>query len=373
MDELLVDGYVKDIEKSLNGKVVPLEIIHLVSSYYCMLIRVLCCNCHCGIRIADINNRHPMKSISWKSKIVSLNEGARGCSISHHGLCYTTHIDIPSSIKQQISTSGVTKERIHNHKYDILFQYDRGYEAILFDRKQFETVPDTFTVTAFKWTLPKLSGFRHISSAFSRQFGLIAIGNTIEDGPRFQKLAFNSNTYKQQYHWKWNILNNIPSTSVMNCSCLTFDNQFVVVSNTDIAMYNLETNQWNDNLSQSLYLKDNCGLVYDNVSGMIYAGGGMSQRYHERLSANIEYYNVAKDKWFNDLPETWMSHAVYPVLWKDHSILYIASSYNDGAEYLDLRENAKMWTRVYINNLQSLSNVFGTESTDRKRQFRIIC
>ena len=141
MDKLLVDGYVKDIEKLLTGKIIPIDITHLISSYYCMLIRLLCLHFPNGVYISDVNNRHPMKSISWKSKIISLTtkRTIKGLPVST-GICTASHIQLPSNIKQKIFN---INSNISHNKFDVVFQCSlNSASAIIFDRKQFETVPD---------------------------------------------------------------------------------------------------------------------------------------------------------------------------------------------------------------------------------------
>ena len=205
---------------------------------------------------------------------------------------------------------------------------------------------------------------------------------------KFFKLSFDSNQYLQNYDWKWQEFKKLPQRSIMNCSCLVFDDSLVIYGGKDISLYDLNKNEWNEKLSKAQCSRTQCGLLYDDISSVLYVGGGSRRiQYNDygrgrfahfgddtsNLSACMEYYNFHKDKWYNDLPETWMSHSIRPILWKDHSILYIASAWNDGAEFLDLRENSKMWTRVYINNIQSLSNVFGADIEIRKANCRLVC
>ena len=148
MDKLLVDGYVRDAEQSLQGRIIPLDITHLISTYYCMLIRLFCLHFPNGIYIADVNNRHPMKSISWKTDIVSLTSDPF-CSFGYgSAMCTTSHIQLPSNVKQKIYN--INSEITHN-KFDAVFNCGGrvrgliGYTncaAVIFNRKQFESTPD---------------------------------------------------------------------------------------------------------------------------------------------------------------------------------------------------------------------------------------
>ena len=138
---------VRDVEQSLQG-----FISHLISTYYCMLICLFCLHFPHEIYIADVNNRHPMKSVSWKSKIISLSSKKQTqlkrwrISAYGPGICTTSHIQLPSNVKLKIFN--INPDIDHN-KFDAVLKCGgddiRGSihcAAVTFDRKQFESVPN---------------------------------------------------------------------------------------------------------------------------------------------------------------------------------------------------------------------------------------
>ena len=136
--QLLIDGYVREIQEYINNKqIVPIEINRLISTFYRMLIRLFCFHANHGAYVAEINNGYPMKSVHWNCNIWSLSK-SRDCTKGYTQMMnnwgnshefYSRNIELPSNIKSQISK---LQPITNKTQYDAIFKcYNKDSLAII--------------------------------------------------------------------------------------------------------------------------------------------------------------------------------------------------------------------------------------------------
>ena len=109
------------------------------------------------------------------------------------------------------------------------------------------------------------------------------------------------------------------------------------------------------------------GICYDNYTQSVYVGGGgkISERSKDYSAlSRVQSYDLNVGKW-KVLPLTVMEHRNYPIMWVDesnHNLLFIGSVFQNGLEYIDLRDDERRWKCVCVpNHTQGLSAMFGLE------------
>ena len=85
------------------------------------------------------------------------------------------------------------------------------------------------------------------------------------------------------------------------------------------------------------------------------------------IENKVQSFDIMNEKWLT-LPSTFMNYSMRPIVWNDeynHNLLFIGSfTYNNGLEYIDLREG-KTWNIIKIDHKRhALSEVFGIELTE---------
>ena len=111
-------------------------------------------------------------------------------------------------------------------------------------------------------------------------------------------------------------------------------------------MYNFESKEWKY-LSPMKHGRICSGIHYDSDISVLYVGGGYCDSRIEMYSnfKKVEIYNCYKNKWY-PFPDTKLKHAFYPYLWKHNNLLFIASAYSTGLEFIDLRIGMS-WNAIY--------------------------
>ena len=184
------------------------------------------------------------------------------------------------------------------------------------------------------------------------------------------QLKFDENGMKD---WKWNNLCDTESfPDVSFASCLSLDEKLLYIiggyhnNGTDDGytqranLYDISCGEWKkmEDLKHERYA---AGIYYDD--GTIYIGGGMVP-YMDKSSDfdSIEYYDLHKNKWYRDIPNTSLKHEDYPLIWKDginNNVLCIASMAANGLECIDLRMKNKRWNFICEPMItQSLCDIF---------------
>ena len=79
--------------------------------------------------------------------------------------------------------------------------------------------------------------------------------------------------------------------------------------------------------------RSRAGLYYDEFKELLFVGGGNSTTGKLK---SIECWDLNKDCFYS-LPNTNVQHGYYPILWRQHDLLYIASYSTQSQECIDLR------------------------------------
>ena len=152
--QLLIDGYVREIQEYINNKqIVPIEINRLISTFYRMLIRLFCFHANHGAYVAEINNGYPMKSVHWNCDIYSLSK-SKDCTLDYAYMMntggktsqgfYVRNIKLPPNINSQISklqpiTNKTQYDAIFTcyNKQIISMQQSTNCSALIYDSELF--------------------------------------------------------------------------------------------------------------------------------------------------------------------------------------------------------------------------------------------
>ena len=122
-------------------------------------------------------------------------------------------------------------------------------------------------------------------------------------------------------------------------------------------MYDFIDNKW-IYLNKMKHGRICSGIHYDRDIDVLYVGGGYCDSRIEMYSnfKKVEIYNCTKNKWY-PFPDTKLKHAFYPYLWKHNNLLFIASAYSTGLEFIDLRIGMS-WNAIY-----------GEKTPNKKKKF----
>eukprot|EP00484_Ammonia_sp_Unknown_P005150 CAMPEP_0197074870 /NCGR_PEP_ID=MMETSP1384-20130603/211324_1 /TAXON_ID=29189 /ORGANISM="Ammonia sp." /LENGTH=502 /DNA_ID=CAMNT_0042513711 /DNA_START=33 /DNA_END=1541 /DNA_ORIENTATION=- len=161
--------------------------------------------------------------------------------------------------------------------------------------------------------------------------------------------------------WSWQQLSNMQeargyaSAQIINTRSLSNRERLIVIGgdletgniySNSCEMYNFERQKW-QYLASMKHGRICSGIHYDADIGCIYVGGGYCDSRIEMYSnfKKVEIFNCHKNAWY-PFPDTNLKHAFYPYLWKHNNLLFIASAYSTGLEFIDLRIGMT-WNTVY--------------------------
>ena len=193
------------------------------------------------------------------------------------------------------------------------------------------------------------------STVYSDKYGLLSVGGQ-PTGKSVWNLKFDNK--EDNDDWKWNkmkgeMLNEhyYPSTVLINdgyCEKLFVaaghksKSAVAKAMDTKVELYDMDQGYWTV-LADCKVKRSICGIFYDKIKQIVYIGGSRSG-LGTRPSKTVENYDIHKNVW-HILPETNFLHEWFPLIWKNpNGILYIASIYSNGLEYIDLRDKYNSWT-----------------------------
>ena len=217
------------------------------------------------------------------------------------------------------------------------------------------------------------------SVIYSEYYGLITVGGQGTNGvlKTIQRLDINALFVNNDYDWNktfdgWKCCNDMNQNRFIASSvlvpCTSFNDNgekerlFVIGgwNEDDLScgeVYDFRRDQWNEisNLNHARY---EAGICYDQQREYIFIGGGYSWNCN-KIIQNCEYYDINKNKWYQDLPKTKLEHREIPMIWiENNNLLSITSIVGDGIEYIDLRCDNKEWTVVYEKGML-MQQLFG--------------
>ena len=105
------------------------------------------------------------------------------------------------------------------------------------------------------------------------------------------------------------------------------------------------------------------GILFENHAKKVYVGCGLIPLgvTNGTPPRRVQCYDINKEIW-SRLPFTNLDHWDAKMWSDDVNLLIIGSTYHDGVEFLDLRDNKGKWKCAGIpNHNQSLSSMFGVD------------
>eukprot|EP01084_Bolivina_argentea_P229051 386683_1 len=362
---VIVTGFIKNICCLLeNNQIIPNEVYNLCCLYYQISTKLLliCPQNANEFYITDLdNNKKMICNVEYIDKSGKSNDW----NICTVGLLYCKNISLPSQLSNNIKS---------NTKYNAIFKCGRtssgfgqdNYSAVIFEN-------DNLTA-GWNYKLPiNWAGVSNnvliYNNEQSSHHGLISIGGT----DTLYYLPFNALNISYDA-WKWKEITSMSEDKEL-VSCVMIDNcKLCVIGGVSpdnvlncMEIYDLQQNKWRykDEIDSMSQHRCAAGIFYDKEKSQIYIGGGMySVNYEDGLievaECIVEFYDVYKNKWFQNLPDTLYKHPWNPNVWIEHNnILNIVSVNGEYIEWIDLRINDKFRHKL-ING--KISNMFQTNS-----------
>ena len=204
-------------------------------------------------------------------------------------------------------------------------------------------------------------------------YGLLSISDCVSQFNEVFYLSFDHDKSDENEKWEWKALPTMPNYVMSTMGCIVNRNLFVIGGysvNCDPLRYtqsfNFDKKEWiNLQYIPWPHARACAGICNDN-DNKIYIGGG----HTDYDIYSVPYYDINKNKWFCDIPNTNILHEDYPSMWIENGgdLLYIASITGNGIEYIDLRDNSRKWIImyrkldcVYQSLTSSLFNIYPTE------------
>ena len=139
-------------------------------------------------------------------------------------------------------------------------------------------------------------------------------------------------------------------------------------------LYDLNEDKWT-NKKRMHHSVNRPGILFENHTKKVYVGCGLMPLglFNDAASQRVQCYDINTEKW-SRLPFTNLEHWDAKI-WSDNvNLLVIGSTYQDGVEFLDLRDNKGRWKCAGIpNHNQSLSSVFGVDLNDSYSRSMRLC
>ena len=353
MKQKLIDGYLRELETSLNDQVIPNEINRIVFSYYRngTLICYLTIDHNAPWCIADVMSD---ERTVWKSKV----EQSKKKSPGYTKPCFGYNISSMLSVNDVKYNTAI----FHCGGYDS--GLSKKCEAMLFHSKQLQlsrSSKENEDIDFMRLALPDLpkAGWGN-NTVYSNQYGLFSVGG------KLGKHVFNLQT-QSDGKMKWEQLKNeMKNEHYYPSVCMINDEKLFVAAgdnnaNVDkaaidskIEICDLSTDEWSQ-LADCTIKRCIAGIFYDSMQDAVYLGGGDGNN-----ESSVECYDINKNVW-SLLPNCHFKHEWNPAIWKDDNILYIASVEANGMEFIDLREHNTSWTVKYNEKANKLETVFNTK------------
>ena len=410
-ERYLVDGYIRIIENKLAfGQIIPTIINTICFKYYTVeeLMILLSQNSNKNPNSIYIANITEQKS--WPCQLYDYNT-SKSIGLSK----YDGDVRVVSAafeIQQNISLPQILSDQIHqlyqkqnknyykdikeseiDNKYNVIFSgYKDNCNAFIFDPMEFHKLGKNQNITSFVLKLPSnrkndatLEQCEHDLVYSDYYKCLISIGgtergqykNSVYKLPFGDEESFDPDNINNPWRW-WNMPNMNTIRSFPSCVIIKDndgrDKIFVFGGyktnfKSSAEIYNFETNNWRT-MKNAAIARYRVGIHFDESNNCVYIGGGQGE---EGVCRKIERFDCNKNEWYGNYPDTLMKHDRYPMIWRKHELLYIASVYTNCMEVLDLRER-RDWIKVYDDNRLKLETVFGTEfDPKRTYQCRLLC
>ena len=137
MADLLVSGYIGEIEEMINEQIIPQTIIQLCLKFYHSSLPIYYLSemkheNYNGLYIADINHHQRFTINIYKSSNWSKQITTDDLMLDNTGICVANNITLPSSIKEKLITS------YEYHDYD--FNHSRATFNVIFRCTQYQTI-----------------------------------------------------------------------------------------------------------------------------------------------------------------------------------------------------------------------------------------
>ena len=367
--EYVVFGYIRIIQISID-QIIPLSIIELCIKFYLSTSKIIFIQSS-EIYIAEFDEN---ASIYYKTNIKKFS--SQKYNVKQSGLCYVENIDLPKQLTMKLRNDDTLN---HYNLYDVIFSvggqsHSTNFDVFIIDPKQYYHKNENNLIDICHYELPKLPiSIGGACSIYSKKYGLIQIGN------------INSFSRKESFHifsfndYKWiKIKKGMQKERSFLSAIMINDDQLFCCGGTkdkylsDTDIYNFDTKKW-IKLSNKTVEVCRAGLCIDKVvHKRIYAGGGKKVPFSAQSKVKtVEYYDLNKNKWII-LPDSNGIHASYPILWIDNgNILYMASTFANCVERIDLRENK--WNVVMgINTKIPFTNLFGINIAAKSLKSRLL-
>eukprot|EP01084_Bolivina_argentea_P087800 158561_1 len=364
--ELLVSGYIRFVRSSLN-QIIPEAITHIIYNYCHSMILFLALENDetenddtCAyIQIADINTEQ-----SWQMKVYEMDEPQTLTKINCLGAGYAAYlhisnIQLPQPISQKINT-------LYNHSqnktYNGIFK-GGGYgteaeldhfNCIIYDETQL--MHCNKDIIAYNYELPNYPKcVQGLSCVMNANNSIIGIGGYYDGySNQIYELSLNEKILQ------WKSLANM-QTNRYDCTSIMINNNTLMVIGglcndtqlSSVELYDFNSNKWSycDSIS---FPRFGASAYYVQQLNKVYIGGACSHNMKNQTNASkrIEYYDIYKNKWYDDIYETNMSHLDKPLIWFNGINLLHIATITSGIEFMDLRNGNKKWNK--LNSLQDM-------------------
>ena len=352
MKQKLIDGYLRELETSLNEQVIPNE-LNIIIFNYCRngtLICYLTVHHSKPWYIADVMSD---ERTVWKSNVEQSQNESNGFTKPCIGYNISSMLSVNAS---KYNTAIFHCGGSGNN--------DQRCEAIVFHSDQLQIPSKEHEDIEFmRFTLPDLpQATWGNNNVYSNKYGLFSVGGQPSGNGVFN--LKNASDGKME----WNKLKNkMKNQHYYPSVCMINDEKLFVAAgdnNSNVSMdaidskveiCNLENGEWSQ-LADCRIKRSIAGIFYDSIQDTVYLGGGNGNLYY----SSVECYDINKNVW-SLLPNCNLKHEWSPAIWKDGNILYIASIEANGMEYIDLRESNATWTVKYGSNEPKFETAFNAK------------
>eukprot|EP01084_Bolivina_argentea_P262119 443191_1 len=349
--QYLIIGFCRKIQTLILDQIIPSAVIVLCAKFYDCKIRIILYHQTSNNNIPNIIVSDLYHKKTYNYSIVATDESSH--LVKDAGLCYAHNVQIPNTMRP-ISLNAA--------QCDVLFTF--GGTPITAECNGYIIPPKHHEKQIYFFKLPSLlTRVRGTYAVYSKIYGLIQIGGYNQNC--FNVLSFNDSIDKDE--WKWQHINTMDrSRSFLSATMLDNDkliccggyDNYNYLSYTD--MYDFKTNEWTQLANIN---KNRCraGICVDRIyRNRVYLGGGAHTGFHDGALKDCEYYEINKNIWI-ELPLTNKWHGSNPIVWIDgKNILYIASTWSNCIESIDLRESEwRIESESKTKDENNFVNLFG--------------
>ena len=356
---LLVFGYIRCCIQPLLSKhsIIPIDITKLCLLYYHLDRYIFMLTGDSGQNVKNNNiscfnmetdSVYKFNIFDHKDTSTIATEAAGWDTISC-GLFHHRNLSLPSFLYNHYSESIKQIFKKMNHSitnFNVIFKcggeesntFDKSSDvyAILYDINIVSKVSKLKekTIDALQISLPDVP-FADIchNCIFSNKYGLV-----IHDRKNLYQLPFNNeiDSFKE---WKWKKVKQRNNTDLKIVTERPFlminEDEIMIINRLSSRLFNLNTRQCIDIPSPSFSSCFRCGIVYDKIENRVYC----------MKDNQIEWFDVEKRKWFDDIPSSQYRHSTSPAMFCEGSRLYVVGNgddpFHDTIEYFDFK--TKKW------------------------------